>query len=96
MVNYNINNQACDSNTNKEINLLKNSKYFESIDLYGSKTDISISASNIAAQNSSDNSDRLSILKYLEIYKSIKLDFSKVENNFIFQKIDLINKIYKL
>lgn len=95
MVNYNINNQACDNNTNKEINLIKNSKYFEPIDLYGSKSDISLSASMVA-KNSSDNSDRLSILKYLEIYKSIKLDFSKAENHFIFQNIDLINKIYKL
>lgn len=50
----------------------------------------------MTAKNSSDNSDRLLILKYLQIYRSIKLDFSKVENNFIFQNIDLINKIYKL
>lgn len=50
MVNYNINNQACDNNTNKEINLLKNSKYFEPIDLYGSKPDISLSTSNMAAK----------------------------------------------
>lgn len=50
----------------------------------------------MAAKNSSDNSDRLLILKCLQIERFIKLDFSKVENNFIFQNIDLINKIYKL
>lgn len=94
VVNFNINNKACDNNTNKEIYLLK-SKYFESIDLYGSRTDISLPASNMVTKNSSDN-DRLSIVKYLEIYRSIRVDFNKIQNELINHNLDLANKIYKL
>ena len=69
IVNCNVNNYANDNyaydNTNKEIYLDNNSKYFKSIDLYGSRTCNSVW--NMVTKNSSDNSDRLSIIKYLYI-----------------------------
>ena len=47
-------------------------------------------------KNNSNNSDKLSIIKYLEIYKFIKLDFNKIGKGLIFQSINLNNKIFKL
>lgn len=93
IVNCDINNYAFNNNTDKEICLFKNSKYFQSIDLYGSRSDMLV---NMVSKNNSEHSDELSIVKYLEIYRSVRVDFNLIENELIDHNRDLINKIFKL
>lgn len=90
MVNCNINNNLFDNNINKEIYFFNNSK---SIDLYDTKSDILVEND---IKNNLEHSFELSILKYLDIYKSIKLNFNKMEKDLIDHNIDLANKIYRL
>ena len=50
----------------------------------------------MVTKNKLKYSDKLFIIKYLEIYRSIRLDFNKIQNKLINHKLDLANKISKL
>lgn len=93
---------SCDKSFNKQLDFSNNSKFSKHnsglIDFPNYKTGIKTDmyVPNMVSINNSDNSDRLCIIKYLEKYKSIKLDFNKMEKDLIFKNIDLNNKIYRL
>ena len=88
---------SCDKSLNKQLDLFKDSKHnLGLLDFYNSKTKTDMLLGNMVYKNNSDNSDRLSIIKYLEIYRSIRVDFNKIENELINHNLDLTNKISKL
>lgn len=88
---------SCDISLNKQLDF-SNSKFskhnYGLIGFPNYKTGIKTDMYGI--KNNSDNSDRLCIIKYLEIYKSFKLDFNKTEQDLIFKNIDLNYKISRL
>nr|YP_009316283.1 hypothetical protein [Peltigera dolichorrhiza]ANE20413.1 hypothetical protein [Peltigera dolichorrhiza] len=86
---------SCDKSINKQLDLFKDSKHnLGLLDYSKTKTDMLVG--NMLTKNNSEHSDELSIIKYLEIYRSIRVDFNQIQNELINHNLDLANKISKL
>lgn len=94
---YSLNNEVSyDKSINKQLDLFNNSKHnLRLIDFYnyntGTKTDMYLL--NMVSKNNSDNNDRLSIIKYLEIYRFVRVDSNLIEKQLINKNLDLTYKI---
>lgn len=92
IVNCDVKNNAIDNNTDKQLDLYKNSKH--SFGLIETKTDMSVV--NMVSKNNSEHSDELSIVKQLEIYRSAREESALLEKSLTDHNLYLSARINKL
>nr|YP_009316282.1 hypothetical protein [Peltigera dolichorrhiza]ANE20412.1 hypothetical protein [Peltigera dolichorrhiza] len=92
IVNCDVKNNAIDNNTDKQLDLYKNSKH--SFGLIETKTDMSVV--NMVSKNNSNHSDELSIIKHLEIYRSAREESALLEKSLTEHNLYLLARINKL
>ena len=93
IVNCDVKNNVIDNNTDKQLDLFKNSKH--NFGLIETKTDMSV-VNMVSKKNNSEHSDELSIIKQLEIYRSAREESALLEKSLTDHNLYLFSRINKL